>query len=134
MCAPAEPLAREHRAVDTAAGLRRWAYGDLSLEAATELLIRGELAGADRPWVVTSQGATQVEIVFDALPRHFGSLPRDEAAMLAVAGSLGADFRVSLSEVVACLSRAQLELVHEAIRHAAGVAPESPGWAEKMRG
>lgn len=108
--------------------LRAWAKGMYTIEAATELLIRGfggKFAAPGNPWVYTSsepQGTGQVSawIDFEAIPEEAGVLSGGERRFLLLAASLAEDVPVVLGDLVPGLDRSNLELVLAAIAHAGG--------------
>lgn len=108
--------------------LRAWAKGMYTIEAATELLIRGfggKFAAHGNPWVHTSsepQGPGQVSawIDFAAIPEEAGVLSGGERRFLILAASLAEDVPVVLGDVVPGLDRENLDLVLAAIAHAGG--------------
>jgi hypothetical protein len=108
--------------------LRAWAKGMYTIEAATELLIRGfggKFAARGNPWVHTSsepQGPGQVSawIDFAAVPEEAGVLSGGERRFLILAASLAEDVPVVLGDVVPGLDRENLDLVLAAIAHAGG--------------
>ncbi|WP_104062299.1 hypothetical protein [Arthrobacter sp. 4R501] len=108
--------------------LRAWAKGVYTIEAATELLIRGfggKFAAPGNPWVHTSnepQGPGQVNawIDFAALPEEVGVLSGGERRFLLLAASLAEDVPVVLRDVIPGLDRENLNLVLAAIAHAGG--------------
>lgn len=108
--------------------LRAWAKGVYTIEAATELLIRGfggKFAAPGNPWVHASnepQGPGQVSawIDFAAVPEEVGVLSGGERRFLLVAASLAEDVPVVLRDVVPGLDRENLDLVLAAIAHAGG--------------
>lgn len=108
--------------------LRVWAKGMYTIEAATELLIRGfggKFSAPGNPWVHTSsepQGPGQVSawIDFAAIPEEAGVLSGGERRFLLLAASLAEDVPVVLGDVVPGLDRDNLDLVLAAIAHAGG--------------
>lgn len=108
--------------------LRAWAKGMYTIEAATELLIRGfggKFAAAGNPWVHTStepQGPGQVSawIDFASIPEEAGVLSGGERRFLLLAASLAEDVPVTLGDLVSGLDRENLDLVLAAIAHAGG--------------
>lgn len=102
-----------------AEGLRRWAKGVYTTEAAAELLIRamgGRLLSG--PWV-RQEGDLWV---FDTdATDGAGYLSGGERRVLRIAASLADDdHQVSLSEVVPGLDAPSLDLVVAAVAHAGG--------------
>ncbi|OAD97689.1 ABC transporter ATP-binding protein [Arthrobacter sp. OY3WO11] len=108
--------------------LRAWARGMYTMEAATELLIRGfggKFAAPGNPWVHTSaepQGPGQVSawIDFASIPKEAGVLSGGERRFLLLAASLAEDVPVTLGDFVSGLDRENLDLVLAAIAHAGG--------------
>lgn len=108
--------------------LRAWAKGVYTIEAATELLIRGfggKFAAPGNPWVHTStepQGPGQVNawIDFAAVPEGTGVLSGGERRFLLLAASLAEDVPIVLRDVVPGLDRENLDLVLAAVAHAGG--------------
>ncbi|PNH79215.1 ABC transporter ATP-binding protein [Arthrobacter sp. AFG20] len=108
--------------------LRAWARGMYTIEAATELLIRGfggKFAAPGNPWVHTSaepQGPSQVNawIDFAGIPEEAGVFSGGERRFLMLAASLAEDVPVALGDVVSGLDRENLDLVLAAIAHAGG--------------
>lgn len=108
--------------------LRAWAKGMYTIEAATELLLRGfggKFAALGNPWVHTStepEGPGQVSawIDFAAIPEESGVLSGGERRFLLLAASLAEDIPVALGDVASGLDRANLDLVLAAIAHAGG--------------
>lgn len=108
--------------------LRAWARGMYTIEAATELLIRGfggKFAAPGNPWVHTStepQGPGQVRawIDFASIQEEAGVLSGGERRFLLLAASLAEDVPVVLGDVVPGLDRENLDLVLAAIAHAGG--------------
>ncbi|MGK3957505.1 hypothetical protein ACLKOZ_15100 [Arthrobacter sp. R4] len=108
--------------------LRAWAKGVYTIEAATELLIRGfggKFAAPGNPWVHTrteAQGPGQVNawIDFAAVPEGAGVLSGGERRFLLLAASLAEDVPVVLRDVVPGLDRENLDLVLAAVAHAGG--------------
>ncbi|MDR7161793.1 hypothetical protein [Arthrobacter sp. BE255] len=108
--------------------LRAWAKGVYTIEAATELLIRGfggKFAAPGNPWVYTSnepQGPGQVNawIDFAAVPDEVGVLSGGERRFLLLAASVAEGVPVILRDVVPGLDRENLDLVLAAIAHAGG--------------
>lgn len=103
---------------EIAAGLRAWARGLLTSEAAVELIIRahgGRLLHGS--WVVREpDGWTWLDTTAQG-----GYLSGGERRLLDVVMSLASDERrVSLSDVVPGIDGPSLVLVLAAIRHAAG--------------
>lgn len=108
---------------EIAAGLRAWARGLLTSEAAVELIIRAHSGRLLRgPWIVQeSDGWTWLDITAEG-----GYLSGGERRLLDVVMSLASnERRVSLSDVVPGIDSPSLALVLAAIRHAAG---HDAGW------
>ncbi|TLM83653.1 hypothetical protein FDW83_09345 [Pseudarthrobacter sp. NamE2] len=108
--------------------LRAWARGMYTIEAATELLLRGfggKFAAPGNPWVHTStepQGPGQVSawIDFASIPEEAGALSGGERRFLMLAASLAEDVPAVLGDIVPGLDRENLDLVLAAIAHAGG--------------
>ena len=108
--------------------LRAWARGMYTIEAATELLLRGfdgKFATPRNPWVHTSntpEGPQQVSawIDFASIPDEAGPLSGGERRFLLLAASLAEDVPVVLGDLVSGLDRENLDLVLAAIAHAGG--------------
>lgn len=108
--------------------LRAWARGMYTIEAATELLLRGfdgKFAAPGNPWVHTSktpEGPQQVSawIDFASIPEEAGPLSGGERRFLMLAASLAEDVPVGLGDLVSGLDRENLDLVLAAIAHAGG--------------
>lgn len=108
--------------------LRAWAKGVYTIEAATELLLRGfggKFAALDNPWVHAStepQGPGQVNawIDFAAIPDEVGVLSGGERRFLLIAASIAENVPVGLQDVIPGLDRDNLDLVLAAIAHAGG--------------
>lgn len=100
--------------------LRDWARGDYALEAATELLIRGGLAGPGRPWVHTSsQGWPWIN--FEQIPTQIGGMSGGEQRVLRLAASLAEDgVLIPVGDSVTGLDQRYGSLVRCAIAHAMG--------------
>jgi hypothetical protein len=108
--------------------LRAWARGMYTIEAATELLLRGfggKFAKPGNPWIHTSstpEGPQQVSawIDFASIPEEAGVLSGGERRFLLLTASLAEDVPVVLGDVVPGLDRENLDLVLAAIAHAGG--------------
>jgi hypothetical protein len=108
--------------------LRAWAKGMYTIEAATELLLRGfggKFAALGNPWVHAStepEGPGQVSawIDFAAITEESGVLSGGERRFLLLAASLAEDIPVALGDVASGLDRENLDLVLAAIAHAGG--------------
>src|SRR5215207_2428442 len=108
--------------------LRAWAKGIYTIEAATELLLRGfggRFAAPGNPWIHTSttpEGPQQVSswIDFASIPEEAGALSGGERRFLMLAASLAENVPVVLGDVVSGLDRENLDLVLAAIAHAGG--------------
>ena len=108
--------------------LRAWARGMYTIEAATELLLRGfggKFASPGNPWVHTSTeppgpGQVKAWIDFASIPEQAGMLSGGERLFLMLAASLAEDVSVVLGDVMPGLDRENLDLVLAVIAHAGG--------------
>lgn len=105
--------------------LREWARGDLTLEAATELLIRGGFADRGWPWIQYDELARRPWVDFTSIPERIGAKSGGEQRFLRLIASLGADVPVIVGDEVTGLDREHVQLVLAAIAHAAGMS--TPG-------
>lgn len=114
---------------ETAAALRRWARGMLTIEAATELLIRatgGRFARPGNPWVRADRGGV-TWIDWRAInEENLGALSGGERRMLLAAGSLGSGGPVDLGDVATGVDHRNVRLLLAAIAHAAGATEMAP--------
>lgn len=101
------------------ADLRAWASGLLTLEAATEMLIRAGYAGAGSPWVQVSDGRTWIN--FAGLPGALSGLSGGEARFLRIAASVAGSEAVVLGDVITGLDPRRIDLVLAALAHVAGI-------------
>lgn len=103
-------------------GLRAWAKGVHTTEAATELLIRafrGRFAQPGNRWIETDNSQPWVD--FEAIEDNLGGLSGGERRFLLLAASLGdGGVDVQLGDVIPGLDRDVLALVLAAIAHAGG--------------
>lgn len=122
---------------DLHAELRAWAKGVLSLEAATELLIRTGWATTGYAWIKREDDGT-VWVDFPTLPERIGALSAGEQRVLRIAASIGADrhspVRVSLENELTGPDRNTTALVLAAIAHAAGAHEPGRGIEENEAG
>lgn len=102
--------------------LREWAQGMTTLEAATELLIRGGYAQEGRPWILYDELRRRHWIDFDSLPDSIGGMSGGEGRFLRIAASIGADNPVIVGDEIVGLDRRHVQLVLAAIAHAAGMS------------
>lgn len=115
--------------VDTAAGLRRWARGLLTVEAATELLIRscgGRFARPGQPWIRTDRGGAVWVEWRSITEESTGALSGGERRMLLTAASLANGGPVDLGDVASGIDRHHARLLLAAIAHAAGDESMAP--------
>lgn len=106
--------------------LRDWAKGSLTLEAGTELLLRGfsgRFAEPGWPWMMIDDDRPWID--FEAVPDGLGGLSGGEKRVLLIAASIGGGAPVSLADVIPGLDRAILDLVLAAMAHAAGSHQDS---------
>jgi hypothetical protein len=103
-------------------GLRAWAKGTYTMEAATELLIRafrGRFARPGNRWIETDNGRPWID--FEAIEDNLGGLSGGERRFLLLAASLGdGGVDVQLGDIIPGLDRELLALVLAAIAHAGG--------------
>lgn len=102
------------------AGLRAWAHGSRTTEAAVELLIRHQRAiHARAPWLnVTEDGVCSIDV--DALRWHSGAWSGGEQRVVRIACSLLGGDPVRLDDDISALGRPEMDLVLAALSHAAG--------------
>ena len=108
--------------------LLAWARGMYTIEAATELVLRGfggKFAAPGNPWVHTSstaEGPQQVSawIDFASIPEEASPLSGGERRFLLIAASLAENVPDVLGDLVSGLDRENLDLVLAAIAHAGG--------------
>jgi hypothetical protein len=106
--------------------LRDWAKGSLTLEAGTELLLRGfsgRFTEPGWPWMMIDDDRPWID--FEAVPDGLGGLSGGEKRFLLIAASIGGGTHVALSDVIPGLDRAILDLVLAAMAHAAGSHQDS---------
>ncbi|RJT76893.1 hypothetical protein D6T63_15585 [Arthrobacter cheniae] len=112
-----QALTNEHHC-----GLRSWAKGTYTTEAATELLIRaheGRFARPGQPWI--GMGSRWPYVDFEAIEENLGGLSGGERRFLLLVASLGdGGALVDLGDVIPGLDRDVLALVLAAIAHAGG--------------
>lgn len=111
--------------VNTANGLREWARGDHTLEAAAELLIRahrGRFAQEGLPWIRMDYDSGQFWINAAAIDEHNGAYSSGERRLLSIVqGLLDYDEHpLLLGDAVAGLDRQDMDLVLAALAHANG--------------
>lgn len=100
--------------------LRSWACGDLPLEAATEMLIRGGMARSLSPWVhIEPDGRSWID--FEAIPDCVGGMSGGEKRFLRIAVSIAGECEVTLGDELVGIDRRQMQLVLAAVAHAAGM-------------
>lgn len=104
--------------INTTEALRQWAQGDFPREAGVELLIRIKVTSTASPWICTE--GTDRYVDGDAIVENIDHLPGGQQRVMRIAAALLGGARVNLSNNVAGLDRAHLELVLAAIAHAAG--------------
>lgn len=100
--------------------LRDWARGMTTLQAATEMLIRGGYAGEGRRWIQYDEDTRRHWIDFASIPDLIGALSGGERRFLSIATSLAADEPIVLGDEVAGLDHRHANLVLAAIAAAAG--------------
>ena len=130
----AEVMAR----CEVEAGLRGWAWGLHSLEAAVELLILsfgGRFAGPGWPWVRVDRGSVWLDA--DQIHPHIGVLSSGERRVLGLVEALATGRPVDrLGDQLISLDRYTLQLVLAALAHAAGshahavFASDGSGWVK----
>lgn len=103
------------------AGLRAWARGMYTTEAAVELLIRsGRALYPAAPWL-TQRSDGKIALDFDQLDEAAGAWSGGERALVAIAVSLVDPERpVQLGDEIARLDRDDVALVLAAIAHTSG--------------
>ena len=101
--------------------LRTWAKGSLTLEAATELLIRAGHATLASPWIRTDPDCNRHWIDFQSITENSAGLSGGQQRYLQIAVSL-ADGPVFLCDTIPGLDRKHAALVLAAVAHAAGFA------------
>lgn len=106
------------------ADLRAWARGDLTYEAATELLIRTGWAASAQPWMGREDDRPFIH--FAAIPDHTGPMSGGERRLLTIAASIAAGTTVSLGDALTGLDRPTSRLVLAAVAHASGLNHEGP--------
>lgn len=101
-------------------GLRAWARGSSTTEAAVELLIRHRRAVHVRaPWLIsTEEGSWSIDV--DALRWHAGAWSGGEQRVVRIACSLLGGEPVRLDDDISALGRPEMDLVLAALSHAAG--------------
>ncbi|MHA7285977.1 hypothetical protein ACX80I_06845 [Arthrobacter sp. MDT3-44] len=113
----AQALTNEHHC-----GLRSWAKGTYTIEAATELLIRafdGRFARSGEPWI--GMGSRWPYVDFEAIEENLGGLSGGERRFMLLVASLGdGGALVDLGDIIPGLDRDVLALVLAAIAHAGG--------------
>jgi hypothetical protein len=112
-----QALTNEHHC-----GLRSWAKGIYTVEAATELLIRafgGRFARPGEPWI--GMGSRWPYVDFEAIEENLEGLSGGERRFLLLVASLGdGGALVDLGDLIPGLDRDLLDLVLAAIAHAGG--------------
>jgi hypothetical protein len=104
-------------------GLRSWAKGSRTTEAATELLLRafvGRLGTIGHAWV-ESDDAISRWIDWKDIPDNVASLSGGERRLLMLAASIGGGTPVSLGDLITRLDRSTVALVLAALSHAARI-------------
>lgn len=101
--------------------LRSWAHGMLTLEAATELLIRGGYAEEWRPWIAWDEDRGRHWLDLETLPDQVGGMSGGEQRFLRIAASIGAQESIVVGDEICGLDRTHLQLVLAAVAHAAGM-------------
>lgn len=102
------------------AGLRAWASGSRTTEAAVELLIRHRRAIHVRaPWLISAEEELW-SIDVDALRWHAGAWSGGEQRVVRIACSLLGGDPVRLDDDISALGRPEMDLVLAALSHAAG--------------
>ena len=99
--------------------LRDWANGQLTCEAATELLIRTGLAEQGLPWVEPDGW-----IDFEKIADNVGTLSGEQQRILRIAASIFGAQEITLGDHITGIDRIHLELVLAAIAHAHGEASD----------
>ena len=107
---------------DVQAGLRGWAWGLHSLEAAVESLILscgGRFACQSWPWVCVDRGCVWLDA--DQIHPHIGVLSSGEQRILGLVEALATGRPIDrLGDQFCALDRYPLQLVLAALAHAAG--------------
>lgn len=102
------------------AELREWARGLLTLEAGTEMLIRGGYATPGRAWIEYDTDRQRHWVDFAKIADNTGVLSGGESRFLRIAASIADEGHVILGDVVVGLDHNQADLVLSAIAHTAG--------------
>ena len=101
-------------------GLRAWASGSRTTEAAVELLIRHRRAIHSRaPWLISTEDG-RWSIDMEALRWHAGAWSGGEQRVVRIACSLLGGDPVRLDDDISALGRPEMDLVLAALSHAAG--------------
>jgi hypothetical protein len=100
--------------------LRAWAAGDNGREAATELLIRTDLANPNEPWILHDTGWDVYAVDYDRALHGRTGLTNAELAILTLAAALAEGTHISILHVTQQLDYEQAQLALTAIAHAAG--------------
>ena len=112
-----QALTNEHHC-----GLRSWAKGTYTTEAATELLIRayeGRFARPGQPWI--GMGSRWPYVDFEAIEENLEGLSGGERRFMLLVASLGdGGALVNFGDIIPGLDRDVLDLVLAAIAHAGG--------------
>lgn len=114
--------------------LRKWAKGNLSMMAATELLIRGfdgSFINPGFPWMQVNEDGTGTPwINFDEITYHIGAKSGGERRFLTIVASLGSsEVDVNLYMALS-LDQKHMDLVVCAVAHAGGFGEKYP-WPSK---
>jgi hypothetical protein len=110
--------------------LRAWAKGLLTLEAGTELLIRGfegRFARPGKPWIREGDEGN-LWIDFESIPEWTGALSGGERRFLAFTASIASNTPVVLDDAIPGLDRRNVQLILAAIVHAAGLPQTLAPW------
>lgn len=107
-----------------AAGMRAWARGSYSEEAAVELLVRafgGRFCREGLPWVRATGRPGWYSLDPDAIEESSGGLSGGERRLLAMVAALGGDGPLEdLGGILAGVDRTHLALILAALAHAGG--------------
>ena len=111
--------------------LRAWAKGLLTLEAGTELLIRGfggQFAKPGQPWIRETDDGDGCWIDFESIPEWIGAKSGGERRFLTFAASIASNTPVVLDDAVPGLDSGNVRLLLSAIVHAAGLPQTLYPW------
>jgi len=103
--------------------LRAWAKGLLTLEAGTELLIRGfggQFAKPGNAWIREMDDGGGYWIDFESIPEWVGAKSGGERRFLTFAASIASNTPVVLDDAIPGLDRRNVELILAAICRASG--------------